>query len=413
LCLLSLTSADRTGETNLGNEPEGSAGTDDLYSVVAAVNELRTDSLPIPIALLTTGFRVAQTNSAFLQAFNLSVDPASKGDLFFNLFDDVDLADTCRRAMTTGQPNNRRDSPLLIAGQPERGITYWDWTFAPVRDSRGRFEGLVCSAIETTQRVRAANTLQQSSEELETAVRQGTESLRRTNLELASEVKQRAAAESELRSLSRRLIQIQEDERRRISQELHDEVGQNLTMLKMVLDTAARQSEGISGGSMKEASAQVSRIIAQVRDISMFLHPSILEVLGLEPALRALFERLRAQTDLVVNFNSAFDDTRLDADSRLCAYRTVQEALTNILRYAGVKTASVSLSDEGNDVLLSIADDGIGFDLTVLSAGQTNGLAGMRERVSAVGGKFNITTHPGEGTLIEIVLPKNDSNGAE
>ncbi|MEL7561940.1 histidine kinase [Dehalogenimonas sp. 4OHTPN] len=397
----------------MGNKPEGSAGNEDLHSVVAAVNELKTDSLPIPIALLTTGFKVVQTNSAFLKAFNLSSDPASKGDLFFNLFEDVDLAVTCQRAMATGQPSNRRDSPLLIAGQTERGITYWDWTFAPVRDSKGRFEGLVCSAIETTQRVRSADTLQKSSEELETAVRLRTESLRQLNLELASEAQHRMIAENELRSLSRKLIQIQEDERRRISQELHDEIGQNLTMLKMMLDTAARQSGGITADGAKDASARVSQIIAQVRNISMSLHPSILEVLGLEPALRALFERLRAQTGLVVSFNSAFDDIRLDAESRLCAYRAVQEALTNILRYAGVKTASVSLSDEGNDVLLSIADDGIGFDLTALSAGQTNGLTGMRERVSAIGGKFSITTHPGEGTLIGIVLPNNNSNTRE
>lgn len=394
-------------------KPEARPGLENLHPVVAAVNELKTESLPIPIALLTTEFKVAQTNSTFLQAFNLSGEKGSEGHLFFKMFKDNDLADACRRAMVTSQPANCHDIPLIIAGQPERGITYWDWTFAPVRDSKGHLEGLVCSAVETTQRVRAAKTLQKSSEELETAVKQGTESLHKVNLELASEVQRRATAESELRSLSRRLIQIQEDERKRISQELHDEIGQNLTMLKMILDTAARQPSGMSCGGAQAASDQVSRIIAQVRDISMSLHPSILEVLGLEPALKALFEKLKAQTGLRVEFKSTIDDIQLDSASSLGAYRAVQEALTNILRYAGVKTASVSLSNAENGVTLSIADDGRGFDLAAMSAGQTNGLTCMRERVAALGGNFSITTSPGKGTIIDIILPYHSSDAVQ
>ena len=361
-------------------------------------------NIPTPIAFLNNDFDILSVNTAFTTAFGRSAEDLV-GQNYLALFPDLETETAFRRVAEYGRSEGCHDRPLMFTDQPERGVTYWDWTLAPATSAAGQIDGYIFNIVETTQRVRAANVLKLASEDLEDAVKQRAAALQRVNLEMAAEVQRRTIAEAELRSLSRRLVQLQEDERRRISQELHDEVGQNLTMLKMILDTGLRHPGAMSREAVKSAAEQVSRVIAQVRNISMALHPSMLEVLGLEPALRALFDRLHAQTGLTVDFNSDIDNNRLDHETRLCAYRVIQEALTNVLRYSGVKSASVTLLDTGDKIALSITDDGRGFDYSALSTGQSNGISGMRERVFTVGGTFRLETGVGKGTSIDIELP--------
>ncbi len=372
--------------------------------LIATIEARQVESIPLPIAYLDLDFTIIVVNTTFTRTFGLTREELL-GRNYFLLFSDVETEAGFRRVVQTCQAECVSDRPMSLASQPERGVTFWEWVLAPVKSSSNIVEGLICCAIETTQRVRAAEVQQKVSEDLETTVRQRTSALQRVNLEMAAEVQRRTVAETELRSLSRRLVQLQEDERRRTSHELHDEVGQNLTMLKMILDTAARRPAALTPDTVKNASEQVSRIIAQVRSISMSLHPSALEVLGLEPALRAFFDRLRAQSGLSVDFHSEIDNERLDSETRLCIYRVIQEALTNVMRYSGVKQASVSLVNINSHLALSITDDGRGFDYNSLSTGQANGISGMRERVFTVGGSFRLQTGIGKGTSIDIELP--------
>ncbi len=372
--------------------------------LITTLEERQIECLPTPIAYLDLDFKLVITNSAFTNIFG---QPKTnlEGQNCLALFPGFETETIFHRVSATGQAEGLHDCSIVLTGQPERGVTHWDWTLAPVKSKSDQIEGFILVFVETTQRVRANDVLQRASQDLEDTVKRRTVALQELNLELAAEVQRRTIAEVELRSLSRRLVQMQEDERRRISQELHDEVGQNLTMLKMILDTGLRHPGAMSPEAIKSASEQVSRVIAQVRNISMSLHPSMLEVLGLEPTLRALFDRLSAQTGLKVDFHSEIDNDRLDPETRLCIYRIAQEALTNVLRYAGVKNATVTLLDDGGKITLGIKDDGRGFDYASLSTGQSNGISGMRERVFTLRGSFSLETGIDKGTCIDVDLP--------
>ncbi len=380
------------------------AGQSQLERLIATLEERQIESLPAPVAYLDLDFNIVIANNAFTRIFGRPKEDL-QGQNYLALFPGVETENIFQRVSATGQAEGLHDCPMILASQSERGVTYWDWTLAPVKSKSDQIEGFILFLAETTQRVRANDVLQRASQELEETVKQRTIALQELNLELAAEVQRRTVAEGELRSLSRRLVQMQEDERHRISQELHDEVGQNLTMLKMILDTGLRHPGSMGQDATRSASEQVSQIIAQVRNISMSLHPSMLEVLGLEPALRALFDRLAAQTGLKVDFHSEIDNDRLDQETRLCVYRIVQEALTNVLRYSGVMNASVTLLSSGDNITLGIKDDGQGFNYAALTTGQSNGISGMRERVFTLGGTFNLEAGIGKGTCIDVDLP--------
>jgi PAS domain S-box-containing protein len=211
---------------------------------------------------------------------------------------------------------------------------------------------------------------------------------------------------SELSSLSRRLLWAQEDERRRISMTLHDEIGQQLTVLKLMIDSGiVRKGELVKDG-VKNASEQALHVIALVRGLSSNLYPAMLKLLGLDLTLRALYDRLKSQTGLQVDFRFEIDDKQLDQDTKLYIYRIIQEALTNVMRYSGVHQAFVTVRDAGDRLSLNIRDEGRGFDLVALNSGQSNGLNSMRERVLALEGSFRIESQVGSGTNIEIELPK-------
>ena len=262
-----------------------------------------------------------------------------------------------------------------------------------------------CNIRNITERKQAELALQKLNMELEDRVQERTQELQTTNERLIAQIDLVKRAEDELRSLSRRLVEAQEDERRVISMELHDEIGQHLTVLKMMLDTMLRNPEIIKQTDLKRASEQVSNVIAQVRNISMQLHPSMLEVLGLESTLRALFERLHATAGMDIEFRGGVNDAWLDRDTRLGIYRIVQEALTNMMRYSGVKTAQVKLKDCNNHISIFVKDEGKGFDLALLGPGKSAGISGMRERVRTLGGTFIVESALGKGTSISVEIP--------
>ncbi len=231
------------------------------------------------------------------------------------------------------------------------------------------------------------------------------ESLR--NLRDAAVREAMAKRNQELQALSRRLVEVQEAERTHIARELHDEIGQNLTGLKLTLGAIPRLAQEGKDRNLKLAMELTTELMGQVRAMSLDLRPGMLDDLGLLPALQWHLDRYTTQTGVCVEFlEEGLRDRRFNRASETAAYRIVQEALTNIARYADTKTARVRVRVVRDKLHLSIVDQGKGFEPEViLAAGRSNGLAGMRERALLLGGTFGIQSSPGAGTRLMAELP--------
>ncbi|HEY6866904.1 MAG TPA: sensor histidine kinase [Candidatus Eisenbacteria bacterium] len=200
------------------------------------------------------------------------------------------------------------------------------------------------------------------------------------------------ARAAQLEQITRLLLRAQEDERRRIARELHDEAGQVLTAVKIELDLDGR----------REASEMVARALAQVRDLSNLLRPTVLDDLGLIPALQSLCEDFTRRTHIDAALE-ADDPTRpFSPEEEVVVYRVVQEALTNVARHAEATRARVRLAMEHGRTRLIVEDNGRGV------SGELTphlGLLGMRERVTALGGSVTIGGEPGSGFRLEALIP--------
>jgi PAS domain S-box-containing protein len=209
-----------------------------------------------------------------------------------------------------------------------------------------------------------------------------------------------------LQTFSRRLLEAQEAERRRLARELHDEVGQTLTGLKLCLEAAGQAPAGGRDAALKDAQALVHELIAQVRNLSLDLRPGMLDDLGLVPALVWHFQRYSAQTGVRVEFAHNGLGRRFPPEVETAAYRIAQEALTNVARHAGAAEAAVRLWVDQDRLGVQVEDRGAGFDFEAARAKDTSsGLSGMRERAALLGGHLAVETAPGGGTRVTAELP--------
>ena len=216
------------------------------------------------------------------------------------------------------------------------------------------------------------------------------------------------AGRERLQILSHRLVEVQEAERRHIARELHDEVGQLLTGLKLTLEMSTSFPNDKIEASLNEAQSLVNELIARARELSLELRPAMLDDLGLLPTLLWHFERYSNQTKIQVIFSHSGLDRRFAPALETAAYRIVQEALTNVARYAGVGQVMVQLWITENELNILIEDQGRGFDLeTVQASGSSSGLSGMYERAALLGGQVGVITNPEVGTKITATLPLN------
>lgn len=211
---------------------------------------------------------------------------------------------------------------------------------------------------------------------------------------------------SELSGLSRLLFQAHEEERRFVARELHDQTGQVLTYLSLLLDRAARLPADSIAAELDEAKKLVTELIGQVRDLSLSLRPSILDDMGLLPTLLWHFEHYTSKTGVEVNFKSGRLPKNLPPEVSTAAYRIMQEALTNVARHAGVSRVEVSIWANRGVLHLKIKDRGIGF--VVKRTGDYSGLNGMQERAHLLGGTMVIDSTPRVGTTVKAELPLPD-----
>ena len=207
-------------------------------------------------------------------------------------------------------------------------------------------------------------------------------------------------------ALSQALIEVQENERRAIALELHDELGQILSAVKLSLDTILHMTDSASDEPVNRIKAMLDDLISRVRRMSLQLRPSMLDDMGLLPALQWLFNNYTTQNGAVLSFEQAGVDRRFSPKVEITTYRIIQEALTNVTRHAGNRQVDIFIYADEHILNLKIRDYGVGFDPVVsLSRGLSSGLSGMRERARMLGGEMTIESAPGKGTQLSVKLP--------
>jgi len=221
---------------------------------------------------------------------------------------------------------------------------------------------------------------------------------------LAAVISERRRTEESLRDMGGRMIHTQEDERRRIARELHDDIGQRLTMVELHLETAADDCDSSLKARLSELHAQVSDISKAAHEMSLGLHPSYLEHLGLAAALRRLCHDIGREGSVEILLKAESLPERLPPEISLCLFRVTQEALQNVVRHSTARTGMVSLKVTGGRLLLSIVDDGVGFAVA-RQATSGLGLTSMRERLRSLGGTLEIASERMKGTRIDVSVP--------
>ncbi|NDJ86940.1 MAG: response regulator [Chloroflexi bacterium] len=218
--------------------------------------------------------------------------------------------------------------------------------------------------------------------------------------------KQHLIENERLRMLSHRLVEVQEAERRHIAHELHTEIGQLLTGLKVSIGMAKRLPSETIGYRLDEAQALINELLSRVSELSLDLRPPMLDDLGLLPTLLQHFRRYTGQTQVRVDFRHAGLERRFASKVETTAYRVVQEALTNIARHTSVASATVQIWVDQDVLNIHIEDQGEGFQVeSTVNTGTASGIFSMYERVTLLGGDLAVKSAPGSGTRISAWMP--------
>jgi PAS domain S-box-containing protein len=227
-------------------------------------------------------------------------------------------------------------------------------------------------------------------------------------LGICIDVSERRHAEEAARELSGRFITAQEDERRRIARDLHDDLNQRLALLSVEMELFGRTSarrQGQSDHRLQELVAHVREISSEIHNLSHKLHPAKLDQLGLLAAVRAFCRESSERWGIRVEFVHDHVPTDLPPDIALCLYRVLQESLQNVVRHSGAQKAQAELKMKARTIQLALTDSGKGFDVAHARQNGGLGLVSMEERVRLVRGSFAMHSKPGEGTRVQVTIP--------
>jgi PAS domain S-box-containing protein len=266
-------------------------------------------------------------------------------------------------------------------------VRFFESSAQPTIDAKGRLVGFTGIDRDITER------------------KQAEEALKISRKNLLEEYNQR-------KILSKRLIDLLERDRHYIAMELHDNIGQILTALKInleIIDDKLKPTDTELGSLIKTARKRAKQAIEDLNIIAQGLMPGILDALGLVSSLRTLLDEFREYTDLKIDFFNRNVPKRFDQEKELAIYRIVQEALNNIIKHAKAKNIYVSLLKKGNVLFLSVEDDGVGFDqdkeMKISKGKGPVGLVIMRERAMQLDGELTIESKMGKGTHLLVEIP--------
>jgi len=211
-----------------------------------------------------------------------------------------------------------------------------------------------------------------------------------------------------LERIRREVVEVQEEERRRLARELHDDLNQRLAI--MAIDTGRLEEQlkcvpGLFATNVKEIKERVIKLSADVHDISRQLHPSIIEDLGLKQAIESECLNFTKRSGIVIKYEPKDIPLKIPWDISVCLFRVVQEGLRNIARHALVQKAEVSLLGGNGNITLTIEDCGVGFETAKTGKQSGLGFISMEERVRLIRGDFLVKSKPGKGTIIKVVIP--------
>lgn len=325
--------------------------------------------------------------------------------------DDLEQVWACDAALRAGRAHHGE----LRVRAAEGG---WRWLRSDAcveADAAGRPQRAVGVLADITPHKLAQEALQRAHDALEARVQERTETLQLSNNALANEVAERRAAEQQVRELLGQLVSVEEDERRRVSRELHDTVGQHLTALTVGLKLVA--DDRSLPPPLRERLAGLQRSVSgldeDVERLSQRLRPAALDDLGLEAALQQHTQEWSRDSGIELSLHTrGLRGRRWAAALETTAFRTVQEALTNVRRHAGARHVSLMVERLGAELRIVLEDDGCGFDPAAprprSARGGGLGLRGMAERAQLAGGRLELESAPGRGTTVFLALPLGD-----
>jgi chemotaxis methyl-accepting protein methylase/signal transduction histidine kinase len=378
-----------------------------------------------PLLILDANLCVQSANHAFYEAFQVipaEVEQASFFDLGSEQWDHPLLRAwlgtilTERTALeefeiTQTFPSIGRKRMLLNARLVEQPLD--------------RAPTILLAMEDITERTQATAVLQQAHDALETRVLERTRELAEANVALQAEIIEHKQAEQARQQLLRRLVTAQEEERRRIARELHDQMGQDLTVLMLGLKMLREAAPSDSPIHERVAPLQTlaTQIGREVRTLALQLRPPALDDLGLAATLANYVEQWSTHVLVAVDFHSiGIEEQRLSSSIETALYRLAQEALTNVLKHAQATSVSLIVERREDTAHMIIEDDGTGFDVAAARRSAHTehrlGLVGMEERVAQLGGTLTIESAPGRGTTVFVRIPvanavQGDVNGRE
>ena len=279
----------------------------------------------------------------------------------------------------------------------------------PYRTNEDRIAGVVLTFVDVTELERAQDALRRAQQELERRVQERTVELDLVNAALQTEVTMHRLAQKARQELQTRLVTVQEEERGRISRELHDEVGQQITALMLAMK--ALESDVLPDElpqklrALRTTAEQVGR---EIHQLASEPRPVALDELGLLRALSGYLDSWADRCGITVDFVGAgIDEPRLPGALETTLYRVVQEAMNNVFKHAHAKSVSVSIERRADAVLAIVEDDGSGFDPEGTQGRNPKhiGIAGMSERAAIAGGTLTIESSAGGGTTVRVQLP--------
>lgn len=323
------------------------------------------------MAILDRHYNFIRVNGAYARATRKNTSEFT-GRNYFDLYPNFPRS-VFDHVVRTKHPFVTNACPFVFPDQPEHGVTYWDWSLAPVLDSQSEVKWLVSSLLDVTARARAAE---------------------------------------EFRQHSRLVLEALEEERRRIGRDLHDGVAQELTGILTLL-AAIREAHLLSSRSaenLKTAIAATEQCLQEIRNISHLLHPPALRQWGLRRSLLWFVAQFRRTTGITVDLKLPSELHGLSEDVQQAIFRIVQEGLNNVARHSHSSRAKVELVSDLDRVTLKIADRGKGMQTADLEGDKKAfpqagiGIQGIRERAAQLGGKCEITSSP-RGTVLCVTLP--------